>query len=103
MGNWELPMLFPRFLSICALALISSRSDAQTVPLKKEFDLSAIASISSSTNIDYYEQRRAALRKNVPRIIFVPGILGSKIEQCQPDGSQCSPIWGTISSIVGKD
>ena len=47
----------------------------------------------------FYRDLHASHRKNTPRIVFVPGILGSKIEECQADGTQCTPIWGTINSF----
>jgi len=33
----------------------------------------------------------------------VPGILGSKIDECRADGSQCVNIWGTVGAIKRPD
>jgi Lecithin:cholesterol acyltransferase len=63
-------------------------------------DARLIASISDSARDDFYAKRRDARRKYLPRIIFVPGILGSKIDECRADGNQCSNIWGTAGAVA---
>jgi hypothetical protein len=85
------------------LLALPTAAYSQTIPLKNEIDRSAVASIDQSQVDDFYRNTREANRKNAPRIIFVPGILGSKIDACQSDGSQCRPIWGTVSAITDSN
>ena len=73
---------------------------AQTVPVTKAIDRAAISTDEVFDN--YYERFHALSRKMMPRIIFVPGILGSKIDECRADGSECKSIWGTVESITDK-
>lgn len=87
------------FLVVVILAVATTASHAQTVIPKKPIDETLISNLSTSERDRFYSDRRAAKRKSVPRIVFVPGILGSKIEECRADGSQCANIWGTADAI----
>lgn len=82
------------------LLMAATGSSGQTIIAPKEQQQRSLEqSIPQSELDNFYEERHAAQRKNTPRIIFVPGILGSKIDECRPDGSQCVNIWGTVGAI----
>lgn len=75
-------------------------SSGQTIlPLNEPPDRTLAQKIPQSELDKFYEERNASQRRNTPRIIFVPGILGSKIDECRSDGSQCVNIWGTVGAI----
>jgi len=76
-------------------------SRAQTFIVPKEQQQRPPQQSAPQSELDrFYEERHAAQRKNTPRVIFVPGILGSKIDECKPDGSQCVNIWGTVGAVT---
>lgn len=94
-------MLSARLVTVllCFAAMGASVSTAQVVP-RKSADTKYI---SQSERDEFYAERRAARRKGLPRLIFVPGILGSKIDECRADNSQCTNIWGTVNAIRRND
>jgi pimeloyl-ACP methyl ester carboxylesterase len=94
--------MFARVLWFLAFLIVFGAARAQELKPKVIIDRTALAGVPADAIDDYYAKMRTATRRNLPRIIFVPGILGSKIEECQSDGSQCKPIWGTSSSITDK-
>ncbi|KJC51100.1 hypothetical protein UP09_03415 [Bradyrhizobium sp. LTSP885] len=96
----EEPMALVKLLMVCILAIGATASHAQIVVPSKAPDAAVLANIPQSAQNEFYSERRQARRKNAPRIVFVPGILGSKISECHADGSQCSDIWGTIGSVT---
>jgi hypothetical protein len=76
---------------------------AQNIRPNKAPDETTILAIPQETRDEFYEGQRAARRKHAPRILLVPGILGSRIDECQPDNSQCRTIWGTVAAIVSRN
>lgn len=76
--------------------------NAQTIAPKPDVAIELIKPIPQLTRDEYYEKLRTARLKNTPRIVFVPGILGSKIDECRADGSQCTTIWGTADALLRK-
>ena len=51
----------------------------------------------------HYEQRRKAEQLEA-RIVFVPGVLGSTIAECQDnDDSKCQTLWGTVEALRRSD
>ena len=88
---------------VCIFAISGAASFAQVIPLNKSTDELKISNIPQSEQNKFYSERRAARRKSTPRIIFVPGILGSKIDECRADGSQCTNIWGTAGAAARSD
>jgi Lecithin:cholesterol acyltransferase len=92
-----------RWLTLSFLiAMISTNAQSQSLPPNRSLDERFLASIPESTRERYYKEREDSLRTLVPRIIFVPGVLGSKIEECQADGSQCKSVWGTIEAFGSR-
>ncbi|WP_298241637.1 hypothetical protein [uncultured Bradyrhizobium sp.] len=85
--------------AFCILMTAATASRGQTILPKSLSQRAPEQSIAQSELDKYYEERHAAQRKNTPRIIFVPGILGSTIDECRPDGSQCVNIWGTVGAL----
>jgi pimeloyl-ACP methyl ester carboxylesterase len=69
----------------------------------KATDTALVAAIPQSERDEFYAARRDAMRKNAPRIIVVPGILGSRIDECRSDDSQCTTIWGTVAATVRQN
>jgi hypothetical protein len=63
-------------------------------------DTTLITNISPENVQAYYEQERSAVRENAPRIVFLPGILGSRIDECFADNSRCTTLWGTAAALV---
>ena len=96
-------MSFPRLIFAFALSITATGSIAQTIPFKTALSDAVVAAIPPSTTEDFYTKLRDERRRNAPRIVFVPGILGSKIEECQSDGTQCKEIWGTVKAVISKD
>ena len=95
-------MSFLRLTCLCALTFLGTSSHAQNLPPLKPLDNAVVAAIHQPTADDFYSKLRETKRRNAPRVVFVPGILGSKIEECEADGSQCKPIWGTPGSVVDR-
>src|SRR6266849_2213676 len=96
-------MSFQRLMFAFALSITATGSIAQTIPFKTALSDAVVAAIPPSTTEDFYTKLRDERRRNAPRIVFVPGILGSKIEECQSDGTQCKEIWGTVKAVISKD
>jgi pimeloyl-ACP methyl ester carboxylesterase len=92
-------MASAKLLGVLALALSAVQCHAQTILPSKPTDRTTISKIPQSTQDEFYSARRAVRRQNTPRIVFVPGILGSKIDECRADNSQCTNIWGTVEAI----
>ncbi|CAN7312890.1 hypothetical protein LJR220_001658 [Bradyrhizobium sp. LjRoot220] len=91
-------------LGIGLLAIGSTTpANAQIVPANEQGGRYLAASVPEPVRVDFYAEQRAAKRKNAPRIVFVPGILGSKIDECRTDGSQCKNIWGTAGAVGQRD
>jgi pimeloyl-ACP methyl ester carboxylesterase len=78
-------------------------SHAQVVPVLKPPGDGIVLNIPQSERDKFYQERDVARRTSTPRILFVPGILGSKIDECRADGSQCVNIWGTVGAIKRPD
>lgn len=64
--------------------------------------LEALARLPEDVKKSYAEAIPELTRAAAPRIVFVPGILGSKIDECQAGGSQCKSIWGTVQSFASN-
>ncbi len=64
---------------------------------------SIVKDISQQTRDEFYAKRRDIRRQTAPRVLFVPGILGSKIAECRLDDTQCHDVWGTASAIAQSD
>ena len=95
--------MFLRTTAALVLTVFVTASYAQNIPPKRAVDSALVKSISPSTMDEFYSKYRAAKRRNAPRIILVPGVLGSKIEECRTDNSQCTTIWGTVGALLSKD
>ena len=93
-------MLLARLLGVCGLAVGVTASHAQVIPTTKPPDPAIVSAIPTSARDGFYSELREARRKSAPRIVFVPGILGSKIDECRADGSQCTNIWGTLGAVT---
>lgn len=87
------------WIHVCVLAAGVTAIHAQTIPPIKPPDASKVSDVPQSIRDEFYSERHAARRKNTPRIVLVPGILGSKIQECRADDSQCQYIWGTIGAV----
>jgi pimeloyl-ACP methyl ester carboxylesterase len=96
-------MSLARLLGVCGLAIGATASQAQVIPTNKLPDETMVSAIPQSTRDGFYSDLHEARRKNAPRIVFVPGILGSKIDECRADGSQCTNIWGTIGAVTRRN
>lgn len=98
-------MSFPKLIVAClyAIAISSTATSGQVVPPKLPPDSTLTSKVSQAELDKFYADLHSARRKGTPRIVFVPGILGSKIEECRADGSQCTNIWGTIEAIRRRD
>lgn len=96
-------MSLSKLIGVCAVALSATASHGQVIPPIKPPDVGTVSSIPQSTRDQFYSERREARRVNAPRIVFVPGILGSKIDECRADGSQCRNIWGTTGAVTRSD
>jgi pimeloyl-ACP methyl ester carboxylesterase len=72
---------------------------AQFVPPPPDSRLVSPDTAKGETPDQFYDVLHAAERKDTPRVIIIPGILGSKVEQCEADGSQCSVIWGNVDAL----
>jgi pimeloyl-ACP methyl ester carboxylesterase len=96
-------MSLARFLGVCAITVGATASHAQVLPTNKAPDPALISDIPQKAQKDFYSKRREATRKSAPRIIFVPGILGSKIDECRADHSGCINIWGTNGALTQGD
>jgi hypothetical protein len=93
-------MMLAGLLGMWVIVISVTASHAQFVlPTIKPPDETTISNIQQSARDRFYSERRIARRKNTPRVVFVPGILGSKIDECKPDGSQCINIWGTPAAV----
>jgi pimeloyl-ACP methyl ester carboxylesterase len=92
--------LLLRFVIIFACAAVVTATHAQDLLPKTAPSTDLIATIPQPERDEFYRTRRDSRRKNVPRLVFVPGILGSKIEECKSDNSQCVTIWGTPAAIA---
>ena len=90
-------------LGACILTLCVTGSRAQVVLKHDPPNDAMVAAIPQLTRDEFYSRRQAARREKTPRIVFVPGILGSKIDECRADGSQCTNIWGTIAALRRSD
>ncbi|VIO79115.1 lipase/acyltransferase domain-containing protein [Bradyrhizobium ivorense] len=97
-------MSFVRFIGacICMFAMCFAPSHGQVLS-PKQTNSPLSPKISQAELDEFYAERRSARRKNTPRVVFVPGILGSKIDECKADGSQCNSIWGTFEAIRKRD
>jgi len=84
------------------LVLVQSQGAVAQIKLhpRKPIDEKIIAAVPDTERAEFYKRLRDEKRREIPRVIFIPGILGSKISECQSDGSQCHLIWGTASSIT---
>jgi Lecithin:cholesterol acyltransferase len=51
----------------------------------------------------YYSAQRSRTREALPRVIFIPGILGSVIRECGADDTGCKDIWGTEEAFFGQN
>jgi pimeloyl-ACP methyl ester carboxylesterase len=96
-------MALARLLGVCVFSIGVTASHAQVIPPFKPPDGATISEIALSPPDKYYSDKRIARRKNTPRIVFVPGILGSKIDECRADGSQCTNVWGTTRAVRRND
>jgi pimeloyl-ACP methyl ester carboxylesterase len=96
-------MSLARLLGVCGLAIGATASHAQVIPTNKLPDEAMVSAIPQSAREEFYSHRHEARRKSAPRIVFVPGILGSKIDECRADGSQCTNIWGTIGAVTRRN
>jgi pimeloyl-ACP methyl ester carboxylesterase len=98
-------MLPARFLTafIVSLAAAAVCQAADRPPQRDVPGSSIVKDIPEQTREDFYAKRRDIRRQTAPRVLFVPGILGSKIMECRSDGSQCRDVWGTTSSIAQRD
>lgn len=96
-------MPLARLLSVCVLAIGISASHAQVLPVLRPLDNTSVSNIPQATRDTFYQERNAARRNSTPRIVFVPGILGSKIDECRADRSQCTNIWGTAGAVRRSD
>jgi len=90
-------------LGACILTLCVTGSRAQVVLKHDPPNDAMVAAIPQLTRDEFYSRRQAARREKTPRIVFVQGILGSKIDECRADGSQCTNIWGTIAALRRSD
>jgi pimeloyl-ACP methyl ester carboxylesterase len=97
-----MPIRFTHFLGLHAalVLLFTTPGGAQTILPKPQVADELIKPVPQLTRDEYYEKLRDALRRNTPRIVFVPGVLGSKIDECRTDGSQCTTIWGTQGTLI---
>ncbi len=82
-----------------AAALRPIAAPAQTLPPTDPKTLSAPTQISLEDRANFYKSAKDAARKFYPRIIFIPGILGSKIEECDDDKTNCNSVWGTKEAL----
>jgi pimeloyl-ACP methyl ester carboxylesterase len=96
-------MKLGRLFGVGLLLISTTPSYSQVIPPNAPPVDAKTLKISQSEQDEFYSERRAATRKNTPRIVFVPGILGSKIDECRADGSQCRNIWGTIDAVRRRD
>jgi pimeloyl-ACP methyl ester carboxylesterase len=94
-----------KVLAACILliGMKAGHGQALTSPPPDPPGSSIMQGVTQSERDGFYFKRRTARRENAPRVIIVPGILGSKIDECQADGSQCHNIWGTIGAITRND
>lgn len=96
-------MTLARLFGVLVLAISVRASYAQVIPPSTPLDDTTISNIPQSARDKFYSERRVARRKSTPRIVFVPGILGSTIDECRADGSQCTNIWGTAGAVRRSD
>jgi pimeloyl-ACP methyl ester carboxylesterase len=73
---------------------------AQLIPPPTDINATARTEISQDSIDHFYTSFHATKRTLTPRIVFIPGIMGSSIQECHPDGSECSYIWGTAESML---
>ena len=98
-------MLSARFFTTFIVSLAAA-AICQAADLPPQGDVpgsSIVKDIPEQTREDFYAKRRDIRRQAAPRVLFVPGILGSKIMECRTDGSQCRDVWGTVGSFVQRD
>ncbi|WP_315758916.1 MULTISPECIES: lipase/acyltransferase domain-containing protein [unclassified Bradyrhizobium] len=97
-------MLPARFVIAVILTLaVASACRGQAAPEPEVPGSAIIKDIPQQTRDEFYAKRREIRRQTAPRVLFVPGILGSKIAECRADGSQCRDIWGTAGAITRSD
>jgi pimeloyl-ACP methyl ester carboxylesterase len=97
-------MLLTRFAVAAILTLIAGSACHAQAAAEPEAPGSAIVKdIPQQTRDEFYARRRDIRRQTAPRVLFVPGILGSKIAECRVDGTQCRDIWGTTGAIARSD
>ena len=89
--------------ALSASIATATSASAQSVLPKPDVAAELVKQVSQPTQEEYYAKLRDARRRNTPRVVFVPGILGSKIEECRADGSGCDPIWGTWGALRKTD
>jgi pimeloyl-ACP methyl ester carboxylesterase len=97
-------MTFTKLLGVWTLALGITASQAQVIPPKKPPEVTTVPHASQVALEEGYNYKKDAIKREVtPRIVFVPGILGSQIFDCEADDSQCKSIWGTIEAFKRGD
>jgi pimeloyl-ACP methyl ester carboxylesterase len=72
---------------------------AQVIPPTALAKLAEPSDIKGESPDAFYQKLHEERRQNAPRVILIPGILGSQIKQCEADGSQCKIIWGDVKSL----
>jgi len=97
-------MLPVRFLAAVVLWLSTAIACEAQVPAATDAPGSSLVKdIPQQTRDEFYAKRRDIRRQTAPRVLFVPGILGSKIAECRLDDSQCHDVWGTAAAIAQSD
>jgi hypothetical protein len=98
-GNQNVRRCFARFSGTDCRAGDRDRRSigrpyAQTLPPLTGAKAHPLVEASVTERDAYYSAQRSRTREALPRVIFIPGILGSVIRECGADDTGCKDIWG---------
>ena len=88
-----------RLGSLCAFAAVA----LTCVSLPCRAQEKALTAAGDRSAIEQFYDKRAAVEKELfPQIVFIPGIMGSTIKECDPKGENCKVLWGTLEALAAR-
>jgi hypothetical protein len=86
-------------LAVVSVLAQSTHSWGQNIPSSTRLTSFTSDAAASEAASKFYDDLYSSRYVTTPRVILVPGILGSQIQECEPDKTGCKTIWGTTEAL----